>query len=203
MLPIRVIDNFLDDPDEWRRIALSMEYHDNDGRWHGRRTKPFDQVKPSLDAEFNFKIAQYIPELRTMNWTSMGRFQISRDEGSTSWVHEDGKGKNMKDLAAAILYLNPNPDPKSGTILCHANTSAIYDDYDYEKSKHLFNRGILAEHEIKEARDRHNSQFTEMQNVENVYNRLIFYPGSVPHRANLLSSYNETRLTVIYLLYFR
>jgi len=57
IIPVTVLDNFLDDPDKIRAWALQQEYFTSkDGQWPGVRSKPIHE----LDAPFFHLIVIYL-----------------------------------------------------------------------------------------------------------------------------------------------
>jgi hypothetical protein len=116
----------------------------------------------------------------------------SYDQG---WVHKD------KSLYTGIFYLNKDPIANSGTSLYLDNECDT--KYSDEKKQWIF--GNKTSEEISKFRDENNNQFKEIQNLENVYNRLIIFPGTIPHRANKFFGKNkeDSRLTLVFFVFER
>lgn len=108
-----VVDNFLDDPDYIRNIALTefqyTKYHEHvpgvrsssraAGEYETRVTERFEEI-------FNAKI--------NWNWNNDTFYFQSCDEDTETWVHRD-----IGSQWAAVLYLTPNAPFKSGTGIYH------------------------------------------------------------------------------------
>jgi hypothetical protein len=136
------IDNFFEDVDKVRNQALSYEYEqssDNTG-WKGFRTKITDN---KIIDYIKSKIIQIDKNFENLDLDIF--FHYSTEETKNK-VENFDEYRLHKDLTewAGVIYLSPNPIPKSGTTL-------HYDD------------GKL------------------IHNIENKYNRFIFYKGDVLH----------------------
>lgn len=119
----RVIDNFLDDPDRWRRVALNVRYYHFEGEWS--RTDAVRTIAPALESEFTYTLMNKVPEFKSGGWYSYGgRFQWIYKPGSIGQIHSDDR--SGKTVTTAIIYLNPDADPDSGTSLMERDASGNF-----------------------------------------------------------------------------
>lgn len=177
-----IVDNFFDDPDQIRKIALSRHYrygNDNRGRvgWRGERSFPIrslDTICPCCNQEINSDF--YLEQKLLVNYskkifdtcrehynfneedfTITSYFHISTEETLDSMPFFSQDKFHQDDCPiAGVIYLNPNAPPNAGTSILYA-----------EKN--------------------------EFVNLENKYNRLVAYES---HRIHALSdAFGTTRET--------
>ena len=198
MLNTLVIDNYFENPDEIRELALSYENYRvnnyNDGAtngWRGQRTLPIRKIRNqqcpccnqdiksySKSDEIVIQHAQKIFDVCDNHFNILGNssdemvissfFHITTEETRYSYPDfwQDRFHADILGPIAGVVYLTPNPPPKSGT-------------------------SIL---------DGENNQFV---NLENKYNRLIAYDGSRIHGlSNVFGDSKETgRLTLTFFIH--
>jgi hypothetical protein len=185
MLNNLIVDNFFEDPDEIRKIALSRNYrygNDNRGRtgWRGERTLPIrslDTICPCCNQEINSDfyseqklLIEYSKkifdacknhfkfiEFSDEELTITSYFHISTEETLKSLPFFSQDKFHQDDCpVAGLVYLTPNAPPNAGTSILYA-----------EKN--------------------------EFVNIENEYNRLVAYES---HRIHGLSdAFGTTRET--------
>jgi len=185
MLNNLVIDNFFDNPDEIRKIALSRNYrygNNNDGRsgWKGERTLPIrtlDNICPCCNQEI---ISDFYSEQKLLLEYSKKIFDICKEHFKfdqfndeefmiTSYFHicteetlksltffPQDKFHKDSSTVGGVVYLTPNAPSSAGTSILHA-----------EK--------------------------TEFVNIENKYNRLIAYESQRIH--GLSDAFGTTKET--------
>lgn len=135
-----IIDNFLDDPDSVRELALGLDFV-IEGTFPGKRALKKDKeyenyIQNKIESVLKVKISE---------WSSDSfSFQLCLD-GDETWIHKDSEW-------ALILYLNPNPVIESGTGLFKEIQKDVH-ELDIE--------------------------------IGNVYNRMVIYRGTIPHRSML------------------
>lgn len=175
-----IIDNFLPYPGVVRSWALQQEYYNSEQitekygnytSWPGKRT---DHVM-CLDADYANNILSRVIDLVRVNFIKpvssvKSYFQICTSADGDSWVHQDN---NV--IAAAVLYLSPNADINSGTIL--------YRCKDLEKWTNLHISDMMKINR-EERKDLYDSLFEETDFIGNVYNRLVLYSGLAFHKSN-------------------
>jgi hypothetical protein len=187
----KIIDNFFDNPDEVRKFALDQLYEkDNTGSWPGARTREIAYI----DSVFFNTLFNFL-EFSPTEYRIVSNFQLTGESYEEGWVHKD------KSLYTGIFYLNKDPIANSGTSLYLDNECDT--KFSDEKKQWIF--GNKTSEEISKFRDENNNQFKEIQNLENVYNRLIIFPGTVPHRANKFFGTNkeDSRLTLVFFVFER
>jgi hypothetical protein len=199
--PTLVIDDFLDNPDKVRQMALEMDYEPSNGRYPGVRTKSLHEVNPKL---FDYLAQKFLSAFYDFNmpikWNIIIGFQkieAFSDEKEApvndGWIHPDS-GCTL----AGVLYLNPNPVPYTGTNICHPKNDELNEDIllKYMDTKISLYRDNIKLKDYDEKIREHNDMFTNTIQVSNLYNRLIAFDASSFHQAN---SYhflgNEPRLT--------
>ena len=123
-------------------------------------------------------------------------FQLTNENDGDSWVHQD----NDIDYAA-LLYLNPNADPSTGTTLYQCNnvdkwTSYMSDQSGYNKLKQI---------NTKEDVELYEQLFTPVDIIGNMFNRLVIYKGDIYHKSNQYfgNTKEDSRLTQIFFITFQ
>ena len=187
----KIIDNFFDNPDEVRKFALDQIYEkDTIGSWPGARTREIAHIdRVFFDSLFNF--LEFSPE----EYRIVSNFQLTDESYEEGWVHKD------KSIYTGVLYLSKDPIANSGTSLYEeSDCDTKYPD---EKRNWIF--GTKTAEEISKFRDDNNSQFKEFVNLDNKYNRLIIFPGTIPHRANKFfgTTKEDSRLTLVFFIFER
>lgn len=152
-LNLIIVDDFYNDPDKIRSIALSSDFSGR-GNYPGRRTQPY----------LNDEITRAIPELigeSILAWDediANGSFQYTTCRDRT-WIHAD-----LHNSWAGVLYLTPNAPSSGGTgFYKHVQTGFCY----YPETE-----------DLREQCDRDSQDYTRwerLDNVANVYNRLILF----------------------------
>lgn len=166
-----IVDNFFDDPDEIRKIALSRYYRysgNNNGGWKGERTFPLrdygstcpccqQEINSNFQSEQNFliekseKIFNACKEhynIDDENITITSYFHITTEDTKNSMQYfAQEKFHQDSCLLAGVVYLTPDAPLDAGTSILYA-----------EENKFV--------------------------NIENKYNRLVAYES---HRIHALS----------------
>ena len=162
---IWIVDNFYSNPDAIREFALKQEYHQGGfGKGYiGRRT--FQQfLFPGLKEEFERimgrKIIQW--EEHGMN----GRFQYN-SEGEPLVYHCDSQ------QWAGMLYLTPNAPPDTGTSTYALKGTDIRHN-SHPDIMRCFRAG---------SQNLDRTPFEAVDNVGNVYNRLVIFNAGYLHAA--------------------
>ena len=156
------IDNFYNDPDEVRRVALNAEYS-TEGNYPGIRTKPMmtDSMEQiikdaiNLNQEYNFG-KQYC-----------GSFQYTT-AFDRSWIHADGTTE-----WAGVLYLTPNAPPSSGTGF-----------FKFKEGGYTRYTGDKAMDKYIDSCSQDLTKWEKITEVANVYNRLIIYDATQFHMSS-------------------
>ena len=145
-----VISDFLDNPDKVRQSLLDQgeELFTETGNFPGKRT---DIVNDEYQEMFLGKLRELLPfDIKVNPLCNSFSFQLCLEDDKT-WEHLD------EYEWTGVLYLTPNPNPDSGTLVIDRSSwKPDCDDY------------------------------TVASNVANVYNTLVLFRGGyLPHRSNL------------------
>ncbi len=162
-----IVDDFLDDPDYIRNVAISSEFNLS-GNFPGRRTYQCDElynneIKNKLEKILNKKIVEWNKHLdkKTNKIIDVDTscFQLCLEDAST-WIHQD------PNEYTAILYLTPDAPTESGTGIYRHKKTGIF--------KHS---------------DTHQIDDVDIDNWEmvvfsgNIYNRMFIFRGDLYHRS--------------------
>ena len=162
-----IIDDFLDDPDYVRTVALNAEYVLT-GNFPGNRTYQCDEkynneIKNKIEQILKIKITEwnkhFDSERKEVIDVDTSCFQLCLKDSQT-WIHQD------PNEYTAILYLTPNAPTDSGTGTYMHKKTKIY--------KHV------EDHQIDD---------TDINNWElitfsgNIYNRMFIFRGDLYHRS--------------------
>jgi|TARA_R110000772_G_C13256381_1_gene434977 hypothetical protein len=172
-----VIDNFYDNPDSIRDIALSCDYYsekvskgypNGNAPWSGKMSK--DTHSPSwIDAV----VSKYLNKnLRQMRQLDSGSFRLSRETNVLGMFDNALHADSHEDIYyAGVLYLSKDQHTVPGTLFYkHKETGA---------DRALSNKQLSNMIESKDCNDLNKWDIHTTSNV--VYNRLIIYPASKFH----------------------
>ena len=177
-----VFENFFLNPYRVRDIALSLNYweckdHPTGGNWPGERSLYVNQVAPEVFNDFTgaFYDLWGWPPAKSVRFDA--NFQICKASDGISWVHQDVMPQNYTHVA--MVYLNPNPAPDSGT--CFYNLEADPRDQNY-----INNDGDPSHYSISYVSD-------------NVFNKCLVYSPDEFHKSNVYFGQNrsDSRLTLV------
>ncbi len=203
--PTTVIDNFLEDPDKIRNIALDMKYFESiDGRWPGKRTQDLHLINKELHNYLCNKVFSIFYDfVQPVTWKLELMFQLidSLDESKSSafnkgWIHLDNNC-----AFGGLLYLSPDADPETGTNIYLPKLDLSKEEWDKESTgrqdkKHEFYKDGIKSEEYEREMNKFNNMFLETVNVKNVYNRLILFDGNSWHGAQNYYTSTNPRLTL-------
>lgn len=178
-----VVDNFLDNPDEVRRVGLSQTFSASDDYFKGKRSHfAHTDIVKAADIE------PYFPGKSIIDWDTRhpmnARFQYCTALDPLVY-HTD-----LQQWAGA-LYLTPGAPLESGTTLYrHKETKARKAPEDPLEVGRVFKASNLYDRSVWEPIDQ----------IGNLYNRLVLWDGQHIHAA---SSYfggglNTSRLFMIF-----
>lgn len=202
--PITVIDNFFNDPDKVRDLALKCNYGPSPtGDWPGQRTELLHIVDENFYKNFCLKIISifYDTNYHNVNMECRAYFQkiTSLDNNPKSnknkgWIHADDQ------IFAGIIYLNPEISFDKGTSIYHTKSNFDQKEiYNLSKAKHRF---YLKNDDSNydECFTKLSSYFDETINVKHVYNRLVLIDGTSWHAAQNFYNKNNSRLTLVFFI---
>lgn len=168
---ILVVDDFYVNPDAIRNEALQTKYEVNDAHYKGRRSNYkflFPFVKEEFERLLQCEITDWLQQ--PMN----GVFQVTDDKCPLVW-HSDGQ-----DYAGAI-YLTPGEDD-IGTSFWRSKTGLCRRPSDHPlegKDPSLCNE-IYSDYNLL-----HEDNWTLVDKVGSVYNRLVLWDAKLIHSASL------------------
>ena len=172
-----IIDNFYDDPDSMRDLALSCEYHPEKvskghpygmAPWSGKMSKECHSPD-NMDAIVSKLLHKNIRQMRQYD---SGMFRITHKTNAIGMFDNDIHADNHEDIYyAGVLYLAKNQDTTPGTLF-------------YKQKSTNLDRAINQDQvdsieRLKEHNDINNWIVHTVSNV--VYNRLVIYPASKFH----------------------
>lgn len=195
--PLTIVDNFFDDPDKIRNLALRMSYTpDERGTYPAVRSEQlYINNKPLFDLVCRKILSIYydLHSNQSINWNVNMSFQKVNKSYGSGWIHIDSPA-----LLSAIVYLNPNASPDSGTSMYRLKKDVVAADDQYNVIKEDFYLGKTSFEEAEKSRIKSNGQFDEVVKINNSYNRLIVFDATTPHGAlNFFGNNDEdTRLTL-------
>jgi hypothetical protein len=190
---IIIVNNFYEDPDSIRELALNMGVYPFVGGYPGQRSLG---VPKELSLQLKSKFEEILGMTITRWETYAGEpgadyymntsFQLITD-GNQNWVHKDASDW------AAVVYLNPDTNPDSGTGLFTHIETGVSQWIDDDPATHLYktHRDDLYDP----------SKWRCNLEVKNQYNRMILYKGSYYHRSMIPGfgrNYLEGRLTQVF-----
>ncbi len=204
MLPIVVADNFLRDVDNWRQLALLCNQWSTDpnGMWPGMRTPDLRHIYPDRVYTLKDSLEAILPAYSNkdggISYLECCFQSISADWGS-GWIHEDKL--EWLDFAG-IVYLDPTPQPDSGTTIYDFIGDSLDDIYSEELRLHKAEiyRDTSRHDEIKYIKDLRVPHFTESAKIHNKYNRCAVYGAGYWHAADKYygSTLQDSRLTLVF-----
>ena len=170
---LTIIDNFYENPDGVRDLALSCEYYtekvskgypNGNAPWPGKMSKEAHTphwVDAVISKHFN-------KNLRQMRQMDSGHFRISQATNEVgmfdNMIHADSYDK---DHYAGVLYLSKGQESTAGTVFYRQNSTGL--DRLMDKS-HL--KDMIRKQEDKDA-----SNWTVLASSNIIYNRLLIYPA--------------------------
>lgn len=197
IIPVTVLDNFLPDPDKIREWALKLNYStDPQGNWPGLRSDEISSINRPFYDWFCKRYFSLFWDIKSepMQWESNLGFQKTDMSYGQGWSHSDTK----QSLMTAIIYLNPNPAPNSGTSILKLKDSTVLPDPAWHESKRRFVFGERNDPTVIAHREMNNACYEETIRVNNVYNRLITFDAHCHHAAHdFFGNEDDSRLTLV------
>ena len=203
-IPLTVVDDFFQDPDEIREYAVELEYAKGKGNWPGKRTRFLEEVNPRFSDSVARKIFSLFVDLESQNikWEIESTFQIISEYFEEGWVHNDICREGWE--IAGVIYLSPNAPLDAGTSIHRINKKVDVHNIDprpfFELKHNFYLEQPVDIKEYREGRDFYNSTFEKTIDVSNMYNRLIVYNTEEFHKANKYfgTTDNDSRLSFVF-----
>jgi hypothetical protein len=199
IIPVTILDNFLDNPDMMRKLALDLPYHkDPEGKWPGLRSDPLHTIDNDVFDLFTKKYFSLFFDIESIAWSVDARFQKIGKEYGRGWAHTD-----VGPIITGIIYLDPQPVPNSGTIILEKTSLRSNGRLNYrQEDKVNFYQGKLLEEEAELARQRNNDSFSSGITVQSKYNRLLTFDSHLVHTADeFYGDPNFERLTLTFFVF--
>jgi hypothetical protein len=196
--PLVILDNFFKDPDKIKEFALQQEFKTfEEANYPGLRTECLSKIHPKFFSEIieKFFCIYYDLALENITFKASAYFQLVDKKYNSGWVHQDNTQK-----VSSIIFLSKNPPLNSGTSIYKLKDNILIPNISSEdKWKYYISKG--QDNILKQKKDESNSQFDEIVNVSNVYNRLISFDSKMFHSAqNFYGENQESRLTLIFFI---
>lgn len=196
-----VLDDFFDNPDEVRELALSLPYaRPKRTNYPGERTADLSICAPDHFAMWKEKFMDIFGGCYDGEWRFSTQFQripvLTDDpEANEGWIHSDP----MEDIGG-VIYLNKVFDPDAGTSFVRPKPGT-----DPQTNAHLRFRndyyggrnGITTEEFVK-AKNFNNEKYEEDIVVSNNYNRLVTFNCKKPHKQTTFGKVGDYRLTQVF-----
>jgi len=175
-----VIDDFYVNAKETREFILTQDFSVT-GNYPGGRTKSYatEDMKKTFEKILNKKIT-YWPDGYN------GAFQYTTAQHS-SWIHRDCTSW------AGVIYLTPNAPPDAGTAFFRHKATGLEEVTDSTPEA------------IKKQLDNDSndmSKWDQIDNVGNVFNRLILFRGTRSHRSMTYFGTNKDDGRLFQLFFF-
>ena len=161
------VDNFYNDVDDVRKMALNMEFGVR-GNYPGQRTTPV--YNESVKNTINDIIRPYAGDITYWESEYTGAFQYTTQR-DRSWIHAD-----QTTNWAAVIYLTPDAPLSGGTGLFRHKETGLEMAPKLENGE--YNDAIMSEI-YKDSQDMTKWEMTNF--IGNKYNRLIMYRGDIFH----------------------
>jgi len=176
-----VIDQFYKEPDKVREFALSQEFIAHPEFHKGKRTETvflFEGIKEKIEYCMNRKIK---------DWNAYGvngcfQYCIA---GEPLVYHYD-----IQDYAA-IIFLTPDAPPETGTSFYRSKYNKQIKINRDENNENIFKNGFLD-----------STQFELVDQVGNIYNRMVIFNSRMIHAASCYFGTNEKNGRLFQMFFF-
>ena len=204
MIPLSIVDNFFEKPDEIRKFALQQTYAKKFAV-PGFRTEPLHIIAPGLFDIFAARVFALFFDFGAepnISWNMSASFQWVPASYETGWVHADDIENTQ---ISGVVYLTPDA-PLSGGTSVYAPSERTRDIDDSLKASfyNFYNDDLKTPYPELEAyrlaRDTHNAKFDRTVSIANVYNRLFTYNTYDYHSEDKFfgNTLEDSRLTLVF-----
>jgi hypothetical protein len=195
--PITVVDDFFEYPDEVREFALQQEYlPDPENKWPGERSNFLHESNPVLFNSIVNKVFSLFYDLHKteISWNASVCFQKVDGKYQEGWVHADD------NICTGIIYLSKSKNKCGTTIYRPIDPVNTTFKNSNKKIESFTNTNLITSTE--NFRLENNKQFRPTVTVQEEYNRLVFFDGSLIHGANNFYGNDDdsARLTIIFFI---
>ena len=187
--PITIIDDFFTNPNEVIRWSKSLNYtKDSLLRYPGIRSKNLSEIDTGFIYELSRKILSIFYENIPTNYHVEAFFDIIKNKTyEEGWVHRDNADVSF------IVYLNKEYLKNCGTslyVLKNKHIGVPNRSLELEIKNKDYHQEIIS-NEGRKARIGFNSQYDKVLDNSPKFNRLLIFPSSHAHSANLLDTGTE------------
>lgn len=180
---IVVVDNFYDDPDLVRRVALQQQYEPDLRYFKGKRTS--EKFLPrGMKQIFENLLGKRIVTWDEHNFNGIFQYCTAQDP---LVIHSD------EQSYAGVVYLTPNAPPQSGTSFYRSKKFPDVRTTDVKDSNY---------YEIYEGDFYDRTRFDLVDTVGNVYNRLVIWNSKLIHSASEYFGNDKENSRLFHLFFF-
>jgi hypothetical protein len=193
-IPLTVLDNFFDNPQEVKDYALSLKYSpEPDGKWPGKRTENLINIHFPFYKYVCNKVLSLFFENPVNHHIDL-KFQLIEDYQGKGWVHQD------PTIFTFLIYLHKeNPEIDCGTTLWNLDPNLL-SPINSENDHNLFN-SRREHHKTKKTLSKDQSlqykKFKKSISIPDKFNRFIGFSSEHFHSANSFDNNISSRLTLI------
>jgi len=185
--PTYSLTNFYERPEKIVEFANTCKYRkSSNGRWPGVRSECLSVTNHQLFRYSCEKILKMIFGKEDVSYFAINEFQIITNEDINNskfgWAHKDPV------MLTAIIYLSENNS--SGTKIL-SNPFEGYLSKDIRET-HKYDNG-----DLEKEKESNNNQYTDFVHHNSLYNSLLAFQGSHPHKALFDIKDQSARLTQI------
>lgn len=179
-----IVDNFYQEPELIRQIAMEQIYHPNIKAYKGKRSAT-RLLLPGLKEQFEKLIG--VPIINWTNYGTNGVFQITNYNDPLVW-HSD-----TQNYAAAI-YLTPNSPVTAGTSFWRDRKYGCRRSPFHEQEKNRFENDVQRELATQEIYSSYNlvhpDNWELVDRVGSVFNRLVIWDAQIIHSASSYEAFS-------------
>lgn len=196
--PITVVDEFFPEPELWRYFGLQQEFTPAETETYpGIRTIPLNEINHDLFDKFAMRLLSHMPK-GVMGFQQLrASFHLTDETFIKGWIHDDDPQLSVSGL----VYLSPNPPKKTGTIFFE-DTPGSDPGLEFTEIIEKDTLEFTAEQrlEIGNYRDKHRQCYSQIADIENVYNRCIMFDPRLWHCPDNFfgKTKEEARLTLVW-----
>lgn len=181
---VLAVDNFFDNPDEIRAIALAQDYSENLDYYKGLRSNQ-RFLWPHMREEFGRLLGTRVTDW--LNQNANGVFQQTSHLDPLVWHHDS-------QSYAAAVYLTPDAPPQSGTSFWRDRTHGCRrrPDHPMERKRLGSDEAVAAARSVvyDPYNIEHGDNWELMESVAGLYNRLVIWDAALFHSATSYDHFN-------------
>ena len=183
-----IIDNFYENPEAMRQLAMTTPKHENIRYWKGKRSA-------TLDDKIMAPIKKRLEEIIGQD------FKFLQSHFHTCEVTEPLVYHSDTQAWAGAVYLTPNAPPECGTSLWRSKRSGLYRAPTEEDAKRLGKTVAQLAHETYDNAILDKTKWELIDQIGNVYNRCVLWRGDLCHSSSGYFGHNEETQRLFQLLF--